>query len=180
MGARKNASVGEVAFEYAYSLFADKGIDGASLADIALSCGISKGTLYYYYPNKDILISRCAEACVKNIDNSLLNWVESLDDGTEPVKAFEDIAYIFSHEREDISLMLSLFGSTNPDIRLMMRAAMKKWQVMVEMGALRLSRRYAERLSRLSAAILHILIGAAAVGGSRDEAENALNALTDK
>ena len=47
MGARKNASVGEVAFEYAYGLFVDKGIDGASLADIALSCGISKGTLYY-------------------------------------------------------------------------------------------------------------------------------------
>lgn len=177
MGARKNASVDEVVLEYAYSLFADKGIDGASLADIAAACGISKGTLYYYYPNKGALVGLCAEACIKSIDNALLNWVETLSETDEVEKAFTELANVFAPDNEDISLLLSLLRSDELNIRRLMRASLGKWQVMLEMGALRLDRRYSERLSQLSSALLYMLIGSAAAGSGRDETRERLRML---
>jgi len=42
--------------EAAAGLIGEKGVDKTSLADIARASGISKGTLYYYYPTKNDLI----------------------------------------------------------------------------------------------------------------------------
>lgn len=37
-------------------LFATRGFDGASMRDIATECGISKATLYHYFPDKDAIM----------------------------------------------------------------------------------------------------------------------------
>lgn len=38
-------------------LFAEKGIQAASLSQIARAAGIAKGTLHYYYPSKESLVA---------------------------------------------------------------------------------------------------------------------------
>lgn len=48
----------------AASMFAEKGFDGASMAQIASSCGVSKALLYHYYKSKEellysMLLSHC-------------------------------------------------------------------------------------------------------------------------
>ncbi len=38
------------------TLFAEKGVDRASMSDIARECGVSKALLYHYYDSKDALL----------------------------------------------------------------------------------------------------------------------------
>ncbi|MBX3135071.1 TetR/AcrR family transcriptional regulator [Candidatus Obscuribacterales bacterium] len=40
----------------AATMFADRGYDGTSIADIAARCGVSKALLYHYYSSKDALL----------------------------------------------------------------------------------------------------------------------------
>lgn len=63
----------------AASMFAEKGFDGASMAQIANSCGVSKALLYHYYKSKEellysmllshcLLLVRTGEEAVANVD----------------------------------------------------------------------------------------------------------------
>ncbi len=174
MAARKNASVDELVLEYAYSLFAKKGADSASLSDIAAECGISKGTLYYYYPSRENLVSICAEACVKFMSDAIIGWAESLSQESDIEIVCSELAMVFSGDREDVRLMLSLFHYNNDGIRQLMAGALKQWRLMLEVGALRLDRRYSERFSTLASAVLYMLIGIAAAGESRESAKEKL------
>jgi AcrR family transcriptional regulator len=51
---RKEARPGEIA-EAALACFAERGFAAASLEDIAARAGVTKGTLYLYFPNKEAL-----------------------------------------------------------------------------------------------------------------------------
>src|SRR5215470_11491054 len=46
----------------ALELFAAKGVDGVSIADIAAAAGVSQGALYRHYPSKDELAARLFSA----------------------------------------------------------------------------------------------------------------------
>ncbi len=46
----------EAIVEAAARLFAARGFDGASLADLAGACGISKSLFYHYYPSKEQIL----------------------------------------------------------------------------------------------------------------------------
>ena len=67
-------------FEVACRLFAQKGFDGVSMRDIALECGISKATLYHYFPDKDSLLRPLAMGVTK----ALYLHVARHDDATLP------------------------------------------------------------------------------------------------
>lgn len=166
MGARKNAAVDEAVLECAYSLFAKKGAASASLSDIAVACGISKGTLYYYYPSRENLLFICAEACVKCMGDAILNWAETLTKESSLESVCTGLAKVFSYEHEDVQLMLSLFHYDNTNISQLMSGALAQWKLMLEVGALKLNRQYSQRFSNLSASMLYTLIGIAATGGS--------------
>ena len=63
-------------FEVACRLFALKGFDGVSMRDIAQECGISKATLYHYFPDKDSLLRPLA----MGVSKALYLYVAQLDD----------------------------------------------------------------------------------------------------
>lgn len=67
-------------FEVACRLFAQNGFDGVSMRDIALECGISKATLYHYFPDKDSLLRPLAMGVTK----ALYLHVARHDDPTQP------------------------------------------------------------------------------------------------
>jgi AcrR family transcriptional regulator len=61
-------------------LFATQGYDGTSMRDIAQECGISKATLYHYFPDKDSIIRPMAMGMTK----SIYMHVAGTDDSTRP------------------------------------------------------------------------------------------------
>jgi AcrR family transcriptional regulator len=66
--------------EVACRLFATHGFDGASMRDIAEECGISKATLYHYFPDKDSILRPLAMGVTK----SIYLHVARHDDATRP------------------------------------------------------------------------------------------------
>ena len=60
-------------------LFAEKGIDGTGLRDIARAVGITQPTLYHYFTSKDELVSALIEECAHHTAEQqqlLLRWLE--------------------------------------------------------------------------------------------------------
>lgn len=62
--------------EGASRLILQKGVDNASLAEIAREIGISKGTLYYYYATKDELVFDIAENHIEKISDDLFALID--------------------------------------------------------------------------------------------------------
>lgn len=60
--------------EAARTVFAEKGLSDARMEDIANVCGLSKGTVYLYYKNKDDLI----EGLLQALFNDLLAHLQAL------------------------------------------------------------------------------------------------------
>ena len=54
-------------FQVACRLFAQRGFDGVSMRDIALECGVSKATLYHYFPDKDSILRPLAIGTTKSL-----------------------------------------------------------------------------------------------------------------
>jgi AcrR family transcriptional regulator len=47
--------------ERAFPVFLEKGVDGASMADLVNASGLSKGAFYYYFPDKASLFDACVD-----------------------------------------------------------------------------------------------------------------------
>ena len=72
---KQNTNMKQNILTCATKLIAEKGIKNTSLADIAKSVGISKGTLYYHYSSKDDLICEIADIHLNIITNAILDCV---------------------------------------------------------------------------------------------------------
>ena len=58
------------------SLISVSGVNSISLKDIAKTCNISKGTLYYYYKTKDEIIFNVIVKHVQELHTEYLDWIE--------------------------------------------------------------------------------------------------------
>jgi AcrR family transcriptional regulator len=64
---RRPAERPEEILEAALEVFADQGLAGARVEDIAARAGVSKGTLYHYFPSKDELFQEAVRSRVEKI-----------------------------------------------------------------------------------------------------------------
>jgi AcrR family transcriptional regulator len=92
--------------EAASQLVVKRGLDDLSLTAIAQAAGISKGTLYYYYPTKESIIFDIAEKHVRDITDLIF---ELIDAGGPPPEPEELIGLLFrKHKRNRIRMRLHL------------------------------------------------------------------------
>jgi AcrR family transcriptional regulator len=57
----KKAAGEQQVLDHAARLFAEKGFGGTSLQDVADSMGLTRGAIYYYFPNKEALLAALVE-----------------------------------------------------------------------------------------------------------------------
>lgn len=105
----------------AASLFAEKGFDGARVDEIARQAGVNKALIYYYFENKEALLSQLftevLEASARFLYSPFFSDVSELTQ--DKARRFLDEFLDFLEERQDIlrvMLMESLKRSPTNDL----------------------------------------------------------------
>lgn len=172
-----NSGVSEKILDLASELIAERGVWGMSFGDIAKGVGISKGTLSYYYPNKQALVDAAASRAAKNISDSILAWVDSVRADEEPEAPIGRLcAAMFG---TSFRVFIEANQAVVPGTKLeeILDSAMSEWNVMIDVGAMRMKPNAAMRMKRMSAAILPFLAGLSALNADADYAKEAFVAL---
>lgn len=76
MAAPYNDNIKNKILDGASLLLHGRSFSDISIADIAESCGVSKGIIYYYYKSKDDLLYDIADRYIDSTYNNLMIWVE--------------------------------------------------------------------------------------------------------
>ena len=75
MAAPHNDNIKDKILDGASQLLQERSFTEISIADIAESCGVSKGSVYYY-KSKDDLLYDIADRYIENAYCDLMSWVE--------------------------------------------------------------------------------------------------------
>jgi len=121
----------------ASKLIIEKGIANTSLADIAQQVGISKGTLYYYYPSKGELIFDISERHMEHITSKIFAWIEESGKGLLPEDVLRLVlkTIISSETRGHIHVYLIQEALTaNPSLRERFMQEYQHWVALIEDG----------------------------------------------
>ena len=142
--------------EAASQLVVSRGLEDISLTAVASAAGISKGTLYYYYPTKEALIFDIAEKHVRDITDFIFDLIDAQAPGFTP----EDLMrLLFSkHKRNLIRMRMHLnlvcqAMNGNADIKKRYQQIYAYWQ---EQALEALGRMFPEHEDR--ATLAHLLI----------------------
>lgn len=135
-------SVREAILITAAELYTRSGVHGTSLNDIAVAAKMSKGTLYYYYPQKEQLTLEIAGISISRTTNALRSWVNTLsreDDPETALAALADTLTSDGHEMRLHTVLVSEASCDNEALSMLLRTAYHEWTVMFEVGALKLN-----------------------------------------
>lgn len=82
MAAPRNENLRETILDAAAALLRHSDFATVTLAQIAAAAGVSKGTLYYYYSNKDDILFDIADRYLRGLMEELLAWVDNREKDT--------------------------------------------------------------------------------------------------
>lgn len=162
----------------ASALFAERGVFGTSLGYVAKLSGISKGTLYYYYPTRGALLEAAAKRCFSRISEGLMAWASSVS-AEETEEALGALCDALVKESDKLRLFVAINAAAEPESELeeSVDRAMNEWNVLVEVGSMRMRSDIALKMKRMNAAVLPFLCGLAALNADGDYAREAFLAL---
>lgn len=121
----------------ASKLIAQKGVKNTSLADISKEVGISKGTLYYYYSNKNDIIYDIADIHLKQMTEELLAWIDNIEHNTPPEEILRVVFERISTAETRGKLHLYLVGdavTSNEPLKQRFREKYGEWRMTLENG----------------------------------------------
>jgi AcrR family transcriptional regulator len=90
----------------AFRVFGARGLHRATLDDVAREAGITKGTIYLYFPSKAALFS----AMLKSRVNDILPPLEAADSGPEDLAAFGRRLYRFMRSPAYLTMFRTIVG----------------------------------------------------------------------
>lgn len=102
----------------ARNVFLSKGFDAASMNDIARAAGVSKGTLYVYFENKERLFQAiCSEECAKQAEDFFTFLADDTDVESALVSAgIAFVNYLCSHAKVSNARTVIAIAERMPDI----------------------------------------------------------------
>ena len=117
MAAPRKDDVKELILESAQRLLAQRGLADISLAEIAREAGISKGTLYYHYKNKNEIVLDLTDKYLDRQRADLLAWTENSEKDTS---AHRLVKYVAERNLATAPMRLQLFNEAalgNAEVR---------------------------------------------------------------
>ena len=117
MAAPRNENIKEKILTAAEELLSNDKMSDISLADIAKKAGVSKGTIYYYYKNKNDLIFDITDKYLDQQYQDLIAWTENREKDTSMHRL---IKYVLQRDVDTANLRLHLFydsASGNEQLR---------------------------------------------------------------
>ncbi len=143
MAAPRRDNIREKILSAAEALIEERKVSAVSLADIAAKAGVSKGTVYYYYKNKDDILLDITDKYLDRQLEDLITWTE---DETKDTSLHRLIKYVLRRDMETSGMRLNLFydaASGNNDLR---EKLIKRYAEFTEI----LSEKIAERTDSVS------------------------------
>lgn len=137
MARTKRSGYREKIIQVASRLMIENGIADTSLADIARETGISKGTLYYYYPSKGELIFDISERHMRHITEKIFTYIEESRQGLQPEELLKVVlrTIVSSETRGNIHVYLIQDALTgNPSLKQRFVQAYDHWNSLIVEG----------------------------------------------
>jgi len=122
-------------------LIMEKGAKETSLSDIAREVGISKGTLYYYYPTKSELIFDITDRHMRQITSDILTWLENMQEKVSPDRLLTVVYTTLSKAEKRGKLHLYLIQEAftdSPNLLSRIRDQYTEWKTMLRQGLQRI------------------------------------------
>src|SRR5512140_1758634 len=85
----------------AYRVFAERGFEQATMAEIAVAAGVAKGTLYLYYPSKQDIYDAALRQSVVEVDARTRAALGSGRTVGEKIQAFIETKLRYFEEHRD-------------------------------------------------------------------------------
>lgn len=120
MAAPRKDNVKKLILNAAEQLLKTKKISEISLSEIAGTAGISKGTLYYHYKNKNDLLIDITNQYLDEQWNDLIRWT---DDPKKDTSLHRLVKYVLERDVSTVNIRLHLFYDAmlgNEEIRKML------------------------------------------------------------
>ena len=121
----------------ATKLIMEKGAKETSLSDIAREVGISKGTLYYYYPTKSELIFDITDRHVRQITSDLLTWLDNMQERVSPDRLLTAVYTTLSKAEKRGKLHLYLIQEAftdSPSLLSRIQSQYTEWKDLLRKG----------------------------------------------
>ncbi len=123
MAAPRKDNVKEIIIKTTEDLLKDKKLSDVSLAEIARTAGISKGTLYYHYKSKDEIFFDITDKYLSEQWQNLVDWTE---DESKDTSLHRLVKYVIERNISTAELRMHLFydamlGNENIKQRLIER-----------------------------------------------------------
>ena len=151
MAAPRKDNVKELILEATETLLQNKKISDISLAEIAKTAGVSKGTLFYHYKNKNELMIDLTDKYLDLQYHDLIAWTE---DASKDTSLHRLIKYVLERDVSTVNMRLHFFYDAmlgNEDIREMLLARYQEFATLI-------AGKIAERTDKIDAEYLSWLI----------------------
>lgn len=138
MAAPRKEDVRSLIIEVAEELLAEKPFSEISLSQLAAQTGISKGTLYYHFKNKNEILFAITDKYLDEQWKELCQWTENADKDTSLHRL---VKYILERDVAEVKLRLPLFYDAmigNEEIRTHL---IRRYQCFASLIAEKISKR---------------------------------------
>ncbi len=157
MAAPRNENIKTMILDAAESLLQQRSLSDISLAQIAETSGVSKGTLYYYYKNKNDILFDITDRYLRRQWEELIAWTENKEKDTSIHRL---VKYVIERNVDASGIRLHLMDAALLGDETMRQKLMQRYQ---EFQAL-ISQKIAERTDKVSADYITWLILTASDG----------------
>lgn len=146
-------------------VFLDHGYDGASIAALAASAGLSKASLYHHFPGgKQEMASVLIDLAIQAAELQAFNVLRTPSPAAARLEAFLDGFLRYTANGKRLCLLAVLGQASPAPIREVIKTQINTWQVALESSLIGLRGVKPKRATRLAEEMLCGLYGASLLG----------------